>query len=263
MARLCTLFSGSKGNCHYIGSAKKGILIDVGRSAKQIENALTTNNLDIKNIEAIFVTHEHSDHIQGLRVLATKYKIPIYASEGTITELEYNGTLNGKFPYEVLDNSGIAIADMFIKPFNVSHDCAEGYGYRINTYDDRTFAIATDLGYISKEVKDALTGCDTIVVESNHDISMLQSGRYPYELKRRILSNRGHLSNIACADLLPYLTKNGTTRFILAHLSAENNIPELAYQTAVCSLSMAGIKENSDYILSVAPIENTKGSIIF
>ena len=152
---------------------------------------------------------------------------------------------------------------MFIEPFRISHDCAEGYGYKINTYDDRKVAVATDLGYISKEVKNSLTGCDTIVIEANHDIGMLQNGRYPYDLKRRILSDKGHLSNMACADLLPYFTENGTTRFVLAHLSAENNIPELAYQTAVCSLSMAGIKENSDYILSVAPAENKNGSIIF
>ena len=263
MARLCPLFSGSRGNCYYLGSAKKGILVDAGRSAKQIENSLLYNGLDIKNIEAIFITHEHSDHIKGLRVHASKYKIPVYASEGTISQLEYNGTLTQAFPYEIIDKSGAAVADMFIEPFRISHDCAEGYGYKINTYDDRKVAVATDLGYISKEVKNSLTGCDTIVIEANHDIGMLQNGRYPYDLKRRILSDKGHLSNMACADLLPYFTENGTTRFVLAHLSAENNIPELAYQTAVCSLSMAGIKENSDYILSVAPAENKNGSIIF
>lgn len=263
MARLCPIFSGSKGNCHYIGSSKRGILIDVGRSAKQTEKALTENGLDIKNIEAIFITHEHSDHIKGVRVLASKYNIPVYSSAGTLLALEENGTINGKFPYEVIDKSGISVADMFITPFHTSHDCNEGYGYKINTYDERTFAIATDLGYISSEVKTALTGCDTIVIESNHDIGMLENGSYPYILKKRIMSKIGHLSNTDCSSLLPYLTEKGTTRFVLAHLSQENNIPELAYQTAVCNLTMSGMKENSDYRISVAPAENIKGSIIF
>ncbi|MGN1458558.1 MAG: MBL fold metallo-hydrolase [Acutalibacteraceae bacterium] len=263
MTRLCPLFSGSSGNSYYIGSADNGILIDAGRSAKQIENALKENDLDIKNVRAIFVTHEHSDHIQGLRVLASRHKIKVYSSMGTISALEEKQLINEKVDISPITFDGVEAAGMNIVPFRISHDCCEGFGYVVESSDGRKTAFATDTGYISNDIKSALCGCDTVVIESNHDVRMLENGIYPYILKRRILSDKGHLSNDSCADELLELVRSGTTRFLLAHLSRENNMPELALQTSLCNLESNGMKRNIDFMISVAPVENFSGSIIY
>ncbi len=263
MAVLCPLFSGSSGNSYYIGSSQSGILIDAGKSAKKIETALSENSFDIKNVKAIFVTHEHSDHIQGLRVLASRHKIKVYSSLGTIEELYEKELINNKVDISPITLDGIEIDNMRITPFRISHDCCEGFGYVVETSDGRKTGFATDTGYISNDIKSSLNGCDTIVIESNHDVGMLQNGIYPYILKRRILSDIGHLSNEVCADSLADFVRNGTTRFILAHLSRENNFPELALQTSLCALHSNNMKENIDFKITVAPVENTGGSIIF
>lgn len=263
MPRLCPLFSGSSGNSYYIGSATDGILIDAGRSAKQIENALKENELDIKNVKAIFVTHEHTDHIQGLRVLASRHKIKVYSSAGTISALQEKSLINEKVDISPVTLDGIEAAGMNIVPFRISHDCREGYGYVVESSDGRKTAFATDTGYISKTMKDSLYGCDTVVIESNHDVRMLESGYYPYILKRRILSDIGHLSNDSCAAILTELVKNGTTRFLLAHLSRENNIPNLALQTSLSVLQSNGMKQNNDFMISVVPVENVSGSVLY
>ena len=226
MARFCSLFSSSSGNCTYIGSSGGGVLIDAGVSAKQISLKLNGIGVSERNIGAVFVTHEHGDHVKGLRVLASKYNIPVYATEGTIRELE--------------------------KMFRTSHDVAESCGYSVTTSDGRKICVATDTGIVTDEMRTALTGCDLALVESNHDIGMLRNGSYPYLLKRRILSDVGHLSNIACGDFVTELVESGTTRLILGHLSKENNIPSLAYRTSKSALDCMGATENRDYILKVA-----------
>lgn len=265
MARLCPLFSGSNGNSIYIGSGNTGILIDVGRSAKQIEKAIKRSEIDIDGIKAIFVTHEHSDHIKGLRTFASRYGINVYSSEGTIDTMEYKGgILCDKFRCKVIPDDGLYIENMFVKSFPTSHDCKDSVGYVVNTGDGRKIIIATDIGYISDQVRSAIYGCDLLFIESNHDINMLRNGPYPYYLKRRILSDKGHLSNEACAQELPRFAKKGTTRFMLAHLSEESNIPELAYQTALSSFVTEGLIEGIDFELSVAPKENFTGkSLVF
>lgn len=264
MARFCPLFSGSSGNSYYIGSAREGILVDVGRSAKQVADMLGACNIDISSIRAIFVTHEHSDHVAGLRVFASRHHVPVYASAGTLDALKTMGCLNEKIVSSVIDSSGTECAGMRITPFPISHDSAECVGYRIETPDGRKIALSTDLGYLSEEVRHNLAGSDMVVLESNHDVRMLENGPYPYVLKRRILSDTGHLSNDACASELDSLVRSGSTRFVLAHLSRENNTPDLAFQTSLCSLKMSGMRQGKDFELFVAPRENVEArTIIF
>lgn len=261
MARVYPLFSGSKGNCYYVTTGGKGILIDAGRTAKQIEQALKDNSIDAKNIEGIFITHEHTDHIKGVRVFASRYGINVYATEGTLQKMDMGGHLVPEKYSSYIINSGANVAGMTVKPFATSHDCAESVGYIIETPDNRKLAIATDTGCITDEMATALKGSDVVVIESNHDVNMLLNGVYPYMLKRRILSDCGHLSNETCAEFLPKLVRSGSTRFLLAHLSQENNMPQIALQSARCSLQQYNMKENTDYTIDVAR-EATNGSYI-
>ncbi|MBQ8027142.1 MAG: MBL fold metallo-hydrolase [Clostridia bacterium] len=253
MARFCSLFSSSSGNCSYVGQPEGGILIDVGISAKRTAETLDCIGVDIGSVGAIFVTHEHTDHIQGIRVLASKHKIPVYASAGTLEAMAESGTLNGKFPADVIPDGGIEVNGMFIRPFHTPHDSRESLGFTVETADGNRIAVATDIGTVTNEVLSNITCCQLVMLESNHDVRMLQNNpNYPYILKRRILSDRGHLSNDVCAKTAADLIESGTTRLILGHLSKENNMPELAYQSTYSALSARGMEEGSDYILRVA-----------
>ncbi len=252
MARFSSLFSSSSGNCTYIGSSQGGVLVDAGVSAKQITLKLDCIGVSPADIGAIFVTHEHSDHVRGLRVFAAKNNIPVYATEGTIEALKASNTANGSFEISPIPDDGLECNGQFILPFKTSHDSAQSCGYVVTTSDERKIAVATDTGIITEEMKAAVMGCDLILAESNHDIGMLRNGIYPYMLKRRILSDVGHLSNIDCSKFITELVKNGTTRVVLGHLSKENNIPELAYQTSKAALDCAGAVQFKDYILKVA-----------
>lgn len=263
MSRFCSLFSSSSGNCTFIGTAKDGILIDAGVSAKRICEALTARDITPETLRAIFVTHEHSDHTSGIRVLASKYNIPVYATGGTLDGLEMDNILNGKFPCDIIDESGIDVCGMLVTPFRTPHDSRESCGYTVMMPDERKISVATDIGHITDTIISAVSQSDLILIESNHDIGMLQNGDYPYPLKRRILSDSGHLCNEKCAEAVKKLLEKGTTRFFLGHLSEHNNIPELAYRTTYAALCEAGAKENVDYTLTVCPKANDKGLIKF
>lgn len=261
VARFCPLFSGSSGNCLYVGNADSGILIDAGVSARRIETALAAREIAPSAIRAILVTHEHSDHTSGLRVFQKRYHTPIYASHGTLAALleeKMVAETDNCFPVEE-----ICLDDFEITAFPTSHDCRESNGFRIVLRDGRTVGIATDLGYVTEAVREGLCGCDLVHIESNHDVRMLENGPYPYPLKRRILSERGHLSNEACAAELSALLQNGTTRVMLGHLSRENNLPALAHATALAALQVQGAVENRDFTLQVAPPENAVSPLIF
>lgn len=262
MAKLVPLFSGSQGNSYYLSSGGSGILIDAGRSAKQITSALTDNGIDIKSIRGIFVTHEHIDHVRGVRVFANKYNIPVFSSKGTYDAMVEGNYVDSKTCCHIIGRDGVDTDTMHIDVFPTSHDCAESNGFKV-TMGDASFALATDLGYISDEVAAALHGCDTVVIESNHDVRMLQVGPYPYPLKKRILSDCGHLSNESCAGFLPELVRYGTKRFILAHLSKENNMPQIAYAESVNNLAVNHMGVDSDYTLTVAPVVTDGSSVIF
>lgn len=263
MSRFCSLFSSSSGNCTYIGTAKNGILVDAGVSAKRICNALADRDIPPESLGAIFVTHEHSDHINGIRVLASKYNIPVYATGGTLDGMAQYGVINGRFPCDVIDENGIEVCGMLIKPFSTPHDTKESCGYTVMMPDDRKISVATDIGHMTGGILSAISKSDLILIESNHDIGMLNNGDYPYILKKRILSDVGHLCNEKCAEAVKYLFEKGTTRFFLGHLSEHNNIPALAYRTTYAVLQEAGAKEGKDYTLEVCPKVNSDGIIKF
>jgi phosphoribosyl 1,2-cyclic phosphodiesterase len=252
MSRFCPLFSSSSGNCTYIGGASGGILIDVGVSAKRTAEALRSIGVELDSIGAVFVTHEHSDHVNGLRVFAGSHGIDVYTSQGTLAAFETMGILNSKYAVKVIPQKGVEACGMFVSAFPTSHDSKESVGYVVTMPDGRRIAVATDTGVITQATMQAIIGSDLVMLESNHDIAMLQNGPYPYFLKRRVLSKEGHLSNDACSVTARTLLENGTTRFILGHLSKQNNFPQLAYQTTYAAFCEAGAQENTDYVLSVA-----------
>ncbi|MCL2105901.1 MAG: MBL fold metallo-hydrolase [Oscillospiraceae bacterium] len=252
MPRFCPLFSSSSGNCCYVGDASGGILIDAGASAKRIREALDAIGVDIGRVGAIFVTHEHSDHVSGLRVLAERARLPVFATGGTLRALERMNLLTGKYPVSAIPQGGVEVNGMLVRHFATSHDAEEPCGYRIEMPGGMKLAIATDTGCLTDATREALAGCDLVMLESNHEVTMLQNGPYPYYLKRRILSSIGHLSNAACAEFLIRLLERGTARFYLAHLSKENNTPDLALAAARESLGSRGAKAGIDYELTVA-----------
>lgn len=237
-------------------------MIDAGVSAKQIALKLDCIGVSIADIGAIFVTHEHSDHVRGLRVLASKNGIPVYSTAGTANALKNGRIFDGSFEMNVLPKDGIECNGQYVTSFRTSHDVAESCGYIVHTSDDRTIAVVTDTGIVTDEIRESVTGCDLVLAESNHDIGMLRNGSYPYMLKRRILSDVGHLSNTACSELVSSLIESGTTRVFLGHLSKQNNIPELAYQTTKSALDCIGAVEYKDYILKVAGGDSAEMAVL-
>lgn len=258
MARFCSLFSGSSGNCTYIAEGDSGILIDAGVSAKRIRDALAARDVPLSSIRGIFVTHEHSDHTTGVRVLANQCGCPVYASRGTFGGMDRGKALPDTKLVAISDKESVAVGDLQITAFATPHDTPESTGYAVETADGTRLAIATDMGELTRPVFDILCGCDLVLLESNHDVKMLRSGPYPVYLQERILSRRGHLSNAACAAALPALVKAGVSRVILGHLSDTNNTPSLAYDTSFAALTQAGMTVDKDVRLSVAARESSE-----
>ncbi|MCL2447031.1 MAG: MBL fold metallo-hydrolase [Oscillospiraceae bacterium] len=250
MAKLTSLYSGSKCNATYIGGSSGGILIDAGGSAKQLTNALHHIGVDPRRVGAVFLTHEHTDHIAALRVFCRAHGTPVFATAGTLRALAERVDLTG-IHTEIVPDNGIATCGMLIKHHAISHDCAEPCAYVCEAEDGETFAVATDLGYLSDDLQNALLGCDNVMLESNHEPRLVQLCDRPYAIKRRILSDSGHLSNAACAEFLPKLLQRGTARFWLAHLSRDNNTPDLALGCATAALQEAGARAGIDYELAV------------
>lgn len=252
MMRYCSLFSGSSGNCTYVAAKDGGVLVDAGVSAKRIETALAERDIDPRSIRAVMVTHEHTDHVAGLRVLCKRYGWPVLASEGTLDALAQNDRVaEDQRLYAVSAGRPITIGDLRIIPFETPHDSRASLGFRFDA-EDRSLGVATDMGYMMPDVMNVLRGCQLLHIESNHDPVMLHNGPYPYPLKMRILSDRGHLSNDACAAVLPELVRSGATRIALAHLSQHNNTPQLAERTALDALAAQEIGVGRDCLLWVA-----------
>lgn len=252
MAKFCPMFSGSSGNSTYIGSGSDGILIDAGAAAKNIEQSLWGIGVNTENIKNIFITHEHIDHYKGLRVYTKKHPCKVYLTEGTMTALRNTDALDEAQEVIIMPKSGAEIGNMLVKSFPTSHDTNEPCGYSVTLANGRKMSVVTDLGVVTTAVLAEVLGSDLVLIESNHDVNMLQCGNYPYMLQRRILGDKGHLSNDACADVCKKLVSTGATRLVLGHLSKENNIPALAYQTTASALTEIGANEGVDYLLRVA-----------
>jgi len=258
LARVYPLFSSSEGNATYIGNSKNGILIDSGVSGKKLLTALCDNGIGIEAVKAIFITHEHSDHIKGLRALTTRFEIPVYAQELNAQYLCENGFIGKKSECFVID-SQTEVAGFSVKAFSTPHDTRQSCGYRIETPDGRTVSVCTDLGEVTDTVHENLLHSDLVLLEANYDYNMLRNGPYPYPLKQRIASSHGHLDNKDCTRELSELIKTGTTRVIIGHLSLHNNRPQIAEDTVINGLG--DMKRNMDYILLTAPTE-TGGEVV-
>ena len=258
MAKLYPMFSSSKGNCTYVGGAKGGILVDAGVSFKRIEAALNKGRINLDNIKAIAITHEHSDHISGLKMLLKHINVPIIASRDTVYALEFLKIINDETPRIYADQEEIIeIEDITVCRFATSHDCKGSSGYTFKIGQDIKMSVCTDLGGMTEEIIENLKGSNIVMLESNYDPVMLRMGPYPAELKLRVGGEKGHLSNAVCADTVSRLFKMGCNRFVLAHLSENNNTVEKAGSATRAALFDAGAKEN-DYILYIAPRENGK-----
>lgn len=251
MARIFPLFSGSTGNCTYISSRGGAILVDAGGSYKAIVTALENVGASIDDIKAVAVTHEHTDHIKGLKTLLKKTSLPLIGSAKTLETLADADKIPPTATLVVADKP-VEIGGFEIHRFATRHDCEGSSGYTIILPDGQRTAVCTDLGIMTDEVRNALCGCSAVLIESNHDVDMLKRGPYPADLKLRILSDDGHLSNNACAVELPRLLQKGTTRFILGHISQNNNLPTLALSCANATLFESGAHRDEDYIISAA-----------
>ena len=238
--RLCSIASGSSGNCIYVGDDRTHLLVDTGISKKRIDQGLTTLGIKGEDVDGILITHEHIDHIQGLGVYSRKYQVPIYATKGTIAGIRACRSL-GKLPdgllHEVDVDQRFTIGTLDIIPFAISHDANEPSGYRVEN-EKKAVAVATDLGKYDPYIVQNLRDLNAVVLEANHDIHMLEVGPYPYPLKRRVMGDKGHLSNESSGKLLCDILHDDLQYVVLGHLSKENNYEELAYETVKLEVSI-------------------------
>lgn len=253
--RLVSIASGSSGNCIYIGSEQTHILVDAGISNKRIEQGLNAIGLKGSELSGVVITHEHSDHTQGLGVLARKHGIPIYATKETLEAIHEMKNL-GEYPRElyqpIAPEVNFSIGDLELQPFSIYHDAANPVAYRVR-HEHTNVAVATDMGHFDQHIIDHLMDLDAVLLESNHDINMLQTGPYPYYLKRRISGDHGHLSNENAGRLLNYILHDNMKQILLGHLSKENNYEALAYETVKLEIDQgAGPYRSGDFPITVA-----------
>lgn len=259
--KFISLSSGSSGNCYYIEGGSARILIDAGVSTRYIKNALKQFDISIEEIDAVFITHEHTDHIYGVEVLSRNYNIPVYSSHLTMKNILDRDFIKRKDLFNSFDKE-INIKDLNIHTFQLNHDAVNPIGYVINDADIK-FSVITDTGCVTKDMYEAVKGSKAVMLESNHDIEMLQNGPYHYSLKKRILSNVGHLSNDAAGKTAVKLINDGTEEIILGHISSTNNTYETVFQSISYYLSANNISINEDVIIDIAKKCETSTMHIF
>lgn len=231
--RLCSLYSGSSGNCIYIGSDHTNLLVDVGVSTKKVVEALHSIDVKPEELDGILITHEHSDHIGGLGVFLRKYGVPVYGTSKTIeavSQYKNLGKVDFSLFHGISPEESFLLKDIYVKAISTWHDAADPVCYTVMD-GEKKVSIATDLGDFDEHIVHSLSGCDAMLVETNHDVRMLEVGPYPYVLKQRILSQYGHLSNERGGQLIRELLNEHMKGIYLGHLSKENNYPDLAYET--------------------------------
>ncbi len=249
MITVETLFSGSSGNCTLVRTENTAVLVDAGKNCKAVCASLDALGMSLSDISAVFVTHEHRDHISALDVMMRRHWVPIHVTSLSAPELcrGRSAAVAARVHQGLLYEE--QIGDLTVRSFPLPHDSAGHVGYVFVSADGDTAGVATDMGYATMDAYNNLRRCRTVVLEANHDLEMLRLGPYPFPLKQRILSRFGHLSNVDCAGLCCGLADSDTERIILAHLSHENNTPLAAYQTVRAALDQNG---HSDTALSVA-----------
>lgn len=250
--RVCCLASGSKGNCTYVESDNCKILIDIGITTKDAEERLRSIGVEPCDIDAVLITHEHSDHIGGLKIFIGKHHIPVYVHISGMKAVTSRQDIPLNLQISFLEES-FAVKDMVVTPFRLSHDSACCVGYSVSA-NGAKMSIMTDTGVVSEYAIDVMSGSDIIIIESNHNKQMLlDNPNYSLFLKKRILSTQGHLSNEECAyNILKCLTKAYTTQFVLAHLSEHNNTPVVAFNEVTSILKEHGVVEGRDIYIDIA-----------
>lgn len=231
--KLCSIASGSSGNCIYVSSDTTHILIDAGVSGRRIEQGFLSIGVSPEDLNAVLITHEHSDHIQGLGVIARKYHVPVYSTTETLNAAVRSnavGLIGKELIHPVIPNKAFMIGDIKVTPFSVMHDARDPVCYTFESGGHK-IGMATDLGMYDDYIVSMLAGSEILYIEANHDVNMLMVGKYPYKLKQRILGERGHLSNDSTAALICRLLHDGMKDILLAHMSKDNNYAELAYET--------------------------------
>ena len=242
--QVSVLASGSKGNSTYIEMDGTRLLVDAGVSTRRIRQELAVLDVDIRTLDGIFITHEHRDHIKGLTTLSKQYHVPIFTRQQTFSSMYCVDTIPPECFQEIKDT--VRLGRLSVEAFNIPHDAADPVGYRIR--GSRCCTVATDLGFVTSSVQAAIEGADVLVLEANHDPELLQRGSYPWSLKQRILGNRGHLSNSDAAWALARM-KQRPKQVLLAHLSEENNRPEVARDTVLDILQQQGIQDAAGRLL--------------
>lgn len=250
---LCSIASGSSGNCIFVGGEHTRLLVDAGISKKRIVDGLEGTDVSANDLDGILVTHEHADHVAGLGVLSRALHLPIYATRGTIRGIKGMnslGEIDEDLFHEISADVDFAVGDLTVHPFHISHDANDPVAYRV-TDGERTVAVATDMGTYDAYTIENLKGVNGMVLESNHDIRMLEVGPYPYQLKQRVAGIYGHLSNEWSGRLLSEILHGDIRQIFLGHLSAQNNIAELAYETVKLEIDLA----DNDYRGAELPID--------
>lgn len=253
MIKFQSFLSSSSGNSTFVTDDNTNILIDCGASCAYIEKCLARLGKSGESLSGIFLTHAHADHIIGAGVLSKKYNLPIFATEDTILASEkYLNRVNHKNIKALNPDDEVLLEGLKVKVFSIPHDAKGSVSYTV-TDGETKFGIATDSGCITEEILENLSGCDTVIVEANHDVNLLKTGPYPFHLKKRILGDFGHMSNDLCGELCVALSKSGTKEIWLGHLSDHNNLPSLAYTSVSKALLDNGITVGSDVALNVIP----------